>query len=563
MASGSGTQGCYYVVNVAGSTNLDGITDWQIGDWAVFNGTIWEKIDNTDIIQTVANVGAGSQIFKNIIANTINLRSLLPDSLGSITLTQNTDDIRINLNSVLKYGEWQSIAGASVKVANMTRLLVETTTSDGGIMISRDSTGGNNSANLYFGDRILGIEEFGISYKNDTKLHLERFSGGNQVYRFVSSTGQARFEGDNIYFDNQVYLPALTVGSNADFLTIDGSGRIQKQTISAGNNIYTTDDTLTGDRTVNMSNNFLLFVNNPQFRIDPTPASPNRFIITRDNASTASVNFRRSSDGVLTRFIQQETTEDMTFNSDTVSDIMSITSSKVRIPSATTSTDTEYLTVDGTGIVSKRTAPVVSVFGRTGAVVAVANDYDISEIQNSSVLADDSNVNIAGATSGQVLSYDGAQWVNSSLTAKSYGHAYITSNVNDTSIGTSGTYYLINMSGITTTFSSGDLLFGTNSFQYTGVPTKKLRITITMSVRSPNSDNTAIGMRMANNLTVSPADPNTTKQNFIRDKDWSEPITLEHVYNMASGDTVSIFATTLNKTTDVRVEHYSITVVEL
>jgi|688.fasta_scaffold01602_48 hypothetical protein len=50
LASGVGVSGYYYVVSVAGSTNLDGITDWQIGDWAIFNGTTWQKIDNTDSI---------------------------------------------------------------------------------------------------------------------------------------------------------------------------------------------------------------------------------------------------------------------------------------------------------------------------------------------------------------------------------------------------------------------------------------------------------------------------------------------------------------------------------
>lgn len=71
LSSGVGTKGYYYVVNVAGSTNLDGVTDWQIGDWAVFNGTIWQKVDNTDavvsvngqtgaVVLTAANVGATS-----------------------------------------------------------------------------------------------------------------------------------------------------------------------------------------------------------------------------------------------------------------------------------------------------------------------------------------------------------------------------------------------------------------------------------------------------------------------------------------------------------------------
>lgn len=46
LAGGSGEQGHYLVVAVAGSTELDGIADWAVGDWAVFNGTAWEKVDN-------------------------------------------------------------------------------------------------------------------------------------------------------------------------------------------------------------------------------------------------------------------------------------------------------------------------------------------------------------------------------------------------------------------------------------------------------------------------------------------------------------------------------------
>ena len=53
LQSGVGNKGDYYVVNVAGTTNLDGITDWQVGDWAVFNGSTWQKIDNTDQVLSV------------------------------------------------------------------------------------------------------------------------------------------------------------------------------------------------------------------------------------------------------------------------------------------------------------------------------------------------------------------------------------------------------------------------------------------------------------------------------------------------------------------------------
>jgi hypothetical protein len=53
LTSSVGTKGYYYVVSVAGSTNLNGITDWQVGDWAVYNGIAWQKIDNTDAVTSV------------------------------------------------------------------------------------------------------------------------------------------------------------------------------------------------------------------------------------------------------------------------------------------------------------------------------------------------------------------------------------------------------------------------------------------------------------------------------------------------------------------------------
>jgi hypothetical protein len=53
LTSSVGTKGYYYVVSVAGSTNLNGITDWQVGDWAVYNGTAWQKVDNTDAVTSV------------------------------------------------------------------------------------------------------------------------------------------------------------------------------------------------------------------------------------------------------------------------------------------------------------------------------------------------------------------------------------------------------------------------------------------------------------------------------------------------------------------------------
>jgi hypothetical protein len=47
LASGTGTKGFYYTVSVAGSTALDGISLWGVGDTVSFDGTVWRKQANT------------------------------------------------------------------------------------------------------------------------------------------------------------------------------------------------------------------------------------------------------------------------------------------------------------------------------------------------------------------------------------------------------------------------------------------------------------------------------------------------------------------------------------
>jgi hypothetical protein len=52
LTSGVGTVGHYYIVSTAGTTNLNGVTDWQVGDWAIFvqnSPDEWQKVDNHDV----------------------------------------------------------------------------------------------------------------------------------------------------------------------------------------------------------------------------------------------------------------------------------------------------------------------------------------------------------------------------------------------------------------------------------------------------------------------------------------------------------------------------------
>jgi len=45
LASSSGTKGYFYVVGTSGTTTLDGLASWSVGDWAIYDGTEWRKLD--------------------------------------------------------------------------------------------------------------------------------------------------------------------------------------------------------------------------------------------------------------------------------------------------------------------------------------------------------------------------------------------------------------------------------------------------------------------------------------------------------------------------------------
>ena len=59
LTSGVGTKGYYYKVSVAGSTNIDGTTLWQVGDLIAFDGVTYDKIDggSSEVLSFNGRVG--------------------------------------------------------------------------------------------------------------------------------------------------------------------------------------------------------------------------------------------------------------------------------------------------------------------------------------------------------------------------------------------------------------------------------------------------------------------------------------------------------------------------
>ena len=57
LVNGTGTKGNYYKVSAAGSTTIDGISQWAVGDTIIFDGSAWDKIDgNSPEVLSVAGL---------------------------------------------------------------------------------------------------------------------------------------------------------------------------------------------------------------------------------------------------------------------------------------------------------------------------------------------------------------------------------------------------------------------------------------------------------------------------------------------------------------------------
>jgi hypothetical protein len=87
IISGAGSKGDYYIVNVGGGTLVDGISNWEVGDWIIFNGTTWDKVDNTDLVSSVNGYTGAVVLTTSDVAEGTNLYYTDTRARAAITLT--------------------------------------------------------------------------------------------------------------------------------------------------------------------------------------------------------------------------------------------------------------------------------------------------------------------------------------------------------------------------------------------------------------------------------------------------------------------------------------------
>ena len=151
LASGTGTKNNYYVVSVAGTTTLDGISSWSVGEWAIFNGTVWERVlgGTTESFANVSITTATGYLYANNTAN-VTASLTIPNSglansnviIGNVTIALGSSTANLaNLtlaNVIIQSGTIPSanLSSNSVVIGNTTVALGSTVTSLGNVTLT-------------------------------------------------------------------------------------------------------------------------------------------------------------------------------------------------------------------------------------------------------------------------------------------------------------------------------------------------------------------------------------------------------------------------------------------
>lgn len=228
LISSVGTKGYYYIVSVDGSTNLNGITDWKVGDWAIYNGTTWNKVDNSDSVSSVngftgavslttANISEVTNLYytearvnanTNVSANTDSRHNALTLGVNQNGLSLSTQVLSLelattSLNGALSSTDWNTF----------NNKFTLPTLINGSVLFSNGTTIAQNNANFFWDNT---NNRLGIG--NNTPTSNLSIGNGNSNFR-IDFSNERGYVGYNSTYN--------TTGA----IYIDGGGTANKAII--------------------------------------------------------------------------------------------------------------------------------------------------------------------------------------------------------------------------------------------------------------------------------------------------------------------------------------------
>jgi hypothetical protein len=266
ITSGTGTQGNYYVVTTAGTTTIDGVSSWAIGDWIIYNGTVWEKIPNVDAITSVngqtgvvslttTNINEGTNLYytdararaaislttsgasgaSTYSAGVLNIPTYTLAGLGGVatgtTITINGVAQDLSTNRTYSVGTVTSIVAGSYLTGGTitgsgTIAVDATTTNTGDKIVARDASGNFSAGTI---TATLTGTASNATTAGGLSVHTDRNNEVNKIVRtdasgYIQAGWINTTSGDNgttaidrIYASSDAYLRYYTP---ANFRTV-------------------------------------------------------------------------------------------------------------------------------------------------------------------------------------------------------------------------------------------------------------------------------------------------------------------------------------------------------
>lgn len=385
LADGTGDNGDVYLVNVAGSQNLgSGTISFAVGDWVVYNGTIWQKSLNSNAVASV---------FGRTGTITAQEGDYNIDQLGDVAITSAA------ANDYLRYtgSSWVNTPFPSLLSSDKLLLAVRNnsgaTINKGTVVYINGATAGlpTIAKALATGDatsaQTMGVVQDNISnnangyvvaFGQITGIDTSAYTAGTQLY--LSSTTAGAFTSTKQYAPNHLVYVGVVTTQNA----VNGVIEVRVQ------NGYELDE-IHDVSAQNPSNNDGIFYNSTTELWEKksiatvlgyTPEQPLTFSAPLSRSTnTISIPVATSSaNGYLSSTDWTTFNNKLTSPMTTLGDIIygAASGAATRLAGNTTTTK-QYLSQTGTGTVSAAPSwATISGSDITGAALTKSDDTNVT-----------------------------------------------------------------------------------------------------------------------------------------------------------------------------------------
>jgi hypothetical protein len=411
LASGVGTKGYYYIVSVAGTTNLDGITDWNVGDWAIYDGTAWQQVDNTDAVVSVNGfTGAVSLTTSNITEGT-NLYYTDARARGSVSagtaisynsttgvITNSAPDQTVSLTA--STGISTSGTYPSFTITNTAPDQTVSLTSGTGI--SATGTYPNFTITNTAPDQVVGLTGAGTTsisgtYPNFTITSNDQYVGTVTSVGITESAAALTITGSPVTTSGNINIGFA--GNSGQYVAGDGSLVNFPTVVTQAQNLVTEVYNNSG---ATITKGTVVYINGGQGNLPTiTKAQANTEATSNQTIGLVRADITNNNNGFVT---VAGTLIDLNTNAFSTGQTLYLSPSVAGGFTATKPTSPDHIVYIGIVVRAHPTQGVIEV-----------------KIQNTQELSESSDVLITTPTNGQILQYDSATslWKNVAGTTSS------------------------------------------------------------------------------------------------------------------------------------------------